>query len=314
MFDNYEREIDYLRISLTEKCNLRCIYCMPNGYQCKNEEILTLDDYKSIIRNFSKLGIKKIRFTGGEPLMYKNLEELIKFSSSCNIKTIAMTTNAINLAEKLDLLKKSGLTHVNISIDSLNSDKYKKITGGGNLQKVLNAIDKALTLGIKVKLNCVFIKDMNDDDFLDLINLTKNKPIDVRFIELMPIGEGKNIFKRGFIDLGEKILSLDNLKKCSEDKKSVAKYYKLENALGRVGIITPMSCSFCKLCNRIRLTSQGKLKLCLHSKEEIDLKPYLDDDEKFINFIEQIIKTKPKEHNLLSGESQTNRAMYQIGG
>lgn len=319
MIDNYGRNIDYLRISLTEKCNLRCVYCMPQDLKFDEDfenEHISFENYKSIIRNFSKLGINKLRFTGGEPLMYKNLKELIEFATKeCNIYEVAMTTNGINLYEEIDELKEKGLSTVNISLDSLDEEKYKKITGFGELKNVLKAIDRCIELGIKVKINCVLINGMNDDEFEKLINLTKEQPIDVRFIELMPIGQGEKLFKNGFISLKEKIEQVEDLDEYNVNEKSVAKYYKLKDAKGRVGIITPMSCSFCKQCNRIRLTSEGYLKLCLHSEEEIDIKPYLNNDNEFINFIESIIKSKPEEHHLNElKKSETNRKMYQVGG
>lgn len=319
MVDNYGREIDYLRISLTENCNLRCIYCMPQDLKFDDNfinETISFDNYKTIIKNFSKLGINKIRFTGGEPLMYTHLKELIEYTSKeCGIDEIAITTNGIDLSEKIEELKNSGLTKVNISLDSFDEEKYKKITGGGDLNKVLKAIDKCLELDIKVKINCVFINGMNDSEFEELIKITLEKPIDVRFIELMPIGQGEKIFEKGYINLRDKIKELDELEKYNTNEKSVAEYYKLKGAKGRIGIITPMSCSFCSKCNRIRLTSEGNLKLCLHSEEEIDIKPYLNSDEEFISFIERTIKSKPKEHNLNElGKSQTSRKMYQVGG
>lgn len=319
MVDNYGREIDYLRISLTEHCNLRCIYCMPQDLKFDDNfinESISFEDYKTIIKNFSKLGINKIRFTGGEPLMYTHLKELIEYTSKeCGIDEIAITTNGIDLSEKIEELKNSGLTKVNISLDSFDKDKYKKITGGGDLYKVLDAINKCLELDIKVKINCVFINGMNDSEFEELIKITLEKPIDVRFIELMPIGQGEKIFEKGYINLRDKVKELDNLEKYSSSEKSVADYYKLKGAKGRIGIITPMSCSFCSKCNRIRLTSEGNLKLCLHSEEEIDIKPYLNNDEEFIDFIKSTIKSKPKEHNLNElGKSRTSRKMYQVGG
>lgn len=319
MIDNYGRNIDYMRISLTEKCNLKCIYCMPESLKFEDKNIndsVSFEDYKIIIRNFANLGITKIRFTGGEPLLYSKLKELIAYASKeCKIKELAITTNGINLVEQIEGLKKSGLTKVNISLDSFNEDNYKKITRGGNLRKVLASIDKCLDLNIRVKLNCVFINGLNDSEFEKLIDITRKKPIDIRFIELMPIGEGEKLFKEGFISLKDKIEQIEEIEEDNSEKKSVAKYYRLKGAKGKVGIITPMSCSFCTKCNRIRLTSKGYLKLCLHSEEEIDIKPYLKDDNEFKYFIENIIKNKPKEHNLNElKRSESSRNMYQVGG
>ncbi|MEG2787790.1 MAG: GTP 3',8-cyclase MoaA [Romboutsia sp.] len=317
MIDKHNREIDYLRISLTDKCNLRCIYCMPQDIQTDNiNNELSFEDYKTILKVFSTTGIKKVRFTGGEPLLYKDLDKLIEYArTDCKIEDICMTTNAIGLSNQIRNLKDRGLKKVNISIDSLNEEKYKKITRGGDLNQVLDALDRCIELGIEVKINCVLIEGLNDDELYNFINITKDKTIDVRFIELMPIGEGLKVFKKGYINLKETLENIDYLKpiKCSE--KSVASYYKIDSSKGRVGIITPMSCSFCSNCNRIRMTSNGNLKLCLHSSEEIDIKSYLKDKEKFLGVIKEFIYKKPEKHNLIENKkSDTHRGMYQIGG
>lgn len=318
MIDKYNREIDYLRISLTDKCNLSCIYCMPRKIDFKDNinDVLSFEDYKFIIKGFSKLGIKKVRFTGGEPLIYEKLKELIKYTKEkCSIDDICITTNAIGLYEKIDKLKENGLKKVNISIDSLDEDKYKKITRGGDLKEVLESVDKCIDLGIKVKINCVLIKGLNDDELNNFINLTKYKDLDVRFIELMPIGEGLKIFKKGYINLKETLNKKESLKPINNEEKSVASYYKLKGAKGKVGIITPMSCSFCSECNRIRMTSNGKIKLCLHSNEELDVVKYLNNEDKFCSAIQNYIYEKPEKHNLIENKkSDTNRNMNQIGG
>lgn len=317
MIDKYNREIDYLRISLTDNCNLRCVYCMPKDIETdKINNELSFEDYKTILKVFSTTGIKKVRFTGGEPLLYKDLDKLIEYArTNCKIEDICMTTNAIGLSDKISNLKDKGLKKVNISIDSLNEEKYKKITRGGDLNQVLDALDKCIELGIKVKINCVLIKGLNDDELYDFINITKDKAIDIRFIELMPIGEGLKIFKKGYINLKETLETIDCLKPINCSEKSVASYYKLDNSKGRVGMITPMSCSFCNDCNRIRMTSNGNLKLCLHSSEEIDIKPYLNDKDEFLSMLKEVIYTKPEKHNLIENKkSDTHRRMYQIGG
>lgn len=320
MIDKYNREIDYLRISLTNHCNLRCVYCMPskidNEDSCINKN-LSFEDYKSIVKNFSKLGIKKIRFTGGEPLTYTYLDELIKYTDEvCNIDDICITTNAIGLENRIEKLKKYGLKKVNISLDSLIDKKYKNITRGGQLNQVILAIDKCLSLGIKVKINCVLINNLNTDEINDFIELTRNKNLDVRFIELMPIGEGEKIFNNGgYINLKKTLEGISELKYIGSETKSVAQYYKVDDAKGRIGIITPMSCSFCSECNRIRITSNGKIKLCLHSEEEIDIKPYLKNEELFNKFVLDQIIFKPEKHKLIEHKkSDTTRKMYQIGG
>lgn len=319
MLDGYERNIDYARISLTDKCNLRCVYCMPEDKVYENNLIndtLSFNDYKFIINGLSQVGIKKIKFTGGEPLLYPHLIELIKYAHyECNIDDISITTNGIGLNEIAYELKRSGLKSVNISLDSLKSYKYKSITRGGNLTDVLKSINRCLELGIKVKVNCVVIKRFNDDEVYDFIEMANYYPIDVRFIELMPLGEGEYFYENGYFNISNFINDIDELYKIEDEKGSTARLYQAKYAKGRIGIITPISCQFCNTCNRIRITSDGKIKLCLHSNEETDIRYYLNKPMIFKEVLKEIILKKPDKHNLLeSNSSDTYRQMYEIGG
>lgn len=319
MLDGYERNIDYARISLTDKCNLRCVYCMPEDKVYENNLIndtLSFNDYKFIINGLSQVGIKKIKFTGGEPLLYPHLIELIKYAHyECNIDDISITTNGIGLNEIAYELKRSGLKSVNISLDSLKSYKYKSITRGGYLTDVLKSINRCLELGIKVKINCVVIKRFNDDEVYDFIEMANYYPIDVRFIELMPLGEGEYFYENGYFNISNFINDIDELYKIEDEKGSTARLYQAKYAKGRIGIITPISCQFCNTCNRIRITSDGKIKLCLHSNEETDIRYYLNKPMIFKEVLKEIILKKPDKHNLLeSNSSDTYRQMYEIGG
>ena len=319
MLDGYERNIDYARISLTDKCNLRCVYCMPEDKVYENNLIndtLSFNDYKFIINGLSQVGIKKIKFTGGEPLLYPHLIELIKYAHyECNIDDISITTNGIGLNEIAYELKRSGLKSVNISLDSLKSYKYKSITRGGNLTDVLKSINRCLELGIKVKINCVVIKRFNDDEVYDFIEMANYYPIDVRFIELMPLGEGEYFYENGYFNISNFINDIDELYKIEDEKGSTARLYQAKYAKGRIGLITPISCQFCNTCNRIRITSDGKIKLCLHSNEETDIRYYLNKPMIFKEVLKEIILKKPDKHNLLeSNSSDTYRQMYEIGG
>ncbi len=313
MLDGYERNIDYARISLTDKCNLRCVYCMPEDKVYENNLIndtLSFNDYKFIINGLSQVGIKKIKFTGGEPLLYPHLIELIKYAHyECNIDDISITTNGIGLNEIAYELKRSGLKSVNISLDSLKSYKYKSITRGGNLTDVLKSINRCLELGIKVKINCVVIKRFNDDEVYDFIEMANYYPIDVRFIELMPIGKASQFDRVNFKD------NLDILEGYSYEDlgySGVARIYKLNGQKGKVGLISALSREFCADCNKIRLTSDGKLKACLHSAEEIKLKG-LSIEEKRKTIIDSIYN-KPKSHKLNETGSDSKRSMNSIGG
>lgn len=318
MLDKKGRTIDYLRVSLTDRCNLRCVYCMPEkGIEKKcHDDILRFEEVEKIISACARLGIKKVRFTGGEPLVLKGLDKLIKHTASIeNIKDIAITTNGILLAEQIEDLKNAGLKRVNISLDTLQRDKFKKITRLGDIQNVFKGIEKCLKLGmVPVKLNVVLMKGINDDEIGDFLKLTMDAPIQVRFIELMPIGEGEKYFDKCSMKLEEVLDMYPQLIPVKDDSK-VASVYKLPGAVGTVGLISPVSCKFCSECNRIRLTATGTIKPCLHSAEEINLKPFLNDESELINIIRNAVYNKPEEHHLeTEGKSDTDRMMFQIGG
>ena len=318
MKDSFGREINYLRISLTDRCNLRCKYCMPEDGISKfsHDEILTLEELYEIIEIFVELGINKIRFTGGEPLVRKGIVELIsKVSKLHGVKDIAMTTNGILLKAYAKDLKDAGLNRVNISLDTLDEDKYRTITRGGNLLRILEGIEEAKKVGLTpIKINTVLIGGFNDDEIESLVGLTERENIDLRFIELMPIGEAASWAKENFISNNrvlEKVGSL--LPVPREDISSPAVYYKLPNGKGKVGIINPISCKFCENCNRVRLTSQGRLKLCLHSDIEIDIREALNSGQDIKKLIIDSIGKKEESHHLEDGE-YIKRNMNQIGG
>ncbi|MCT8976730.1 GTP 3',8-cyclase MoaA [Clostridium sp. CX1] len=319
MIDGYGRSIDYLRISLTDRCNLRCVYCMPEeGIDKKaHEDILRFEEILKIVKAASILGIKKIRYTGGEPLILRNIGWLIKETSKIpGIEDIAITTNGILLEDIAEDLKEAGLTRVNISLDTLKEDKYTAITRGGDINKVLRAIQKCISIGLTpVKINTVLIKGTNDDEISDFINLTRELPVEVRFIELMPIGQGEKLYEDGFMSSGEVLAKFPELIPLESNKVSTASLYKLKEAKGKVGFISPLSCKFCSQCNRIRLTSAATIKPCLHSAKELSLKSFLDNEVLLTSVLKESIYSKPSQHNLeCDKKSGSERAMYQIGG
>lgn len=320
MKDKFNREIDYLRISLTEACNLRCIYCMPEGAVCfKKDNGLTDEELKYLIDIFGDIGLKKIRFTGGEPLLRKNIVELVSKAKEKKVGKIALTTNGVLLHKCLDKLINAGLNEINISLDSLNEEVFKKITRGGNLSYVLDSIKRAVNKGIKVKINAVILKGINDNEFLDLCKLSIDHNLDIRFIELMPIGEGIKYTGVSGKDL-EKILKENfNVKEAKRDKDNgPAFYYKIEGSEGRVGFISALSNHFCESCNRIRITPDGVLKQCLHFKSGLNLKNILREDttrEEIKERIEKTIYDKPKGHRFIEDKkTEDERFMFQIGG
>lgn len=306
MLDRFNRTIEYLRVSVTDKCNLRCKYCMPEcGIKLlEHKDILTLEEIDRLVEIMSQLGIKKVRFTGGEPLVRKKLESLIKSVSGKGIDT-RLTTNGILLPEKIDILSEAGLKGINISIDTLDAVRFRELTGVDGLEKTLEGLKTAVNLKLNVKVNCVLMKGFNDDEINALAAISKEYPVDVRFIELMPIGVGTDY--EGVES--DKVLSV------LEEKYGVpehfnynatdgpAKYVKFNGFLGRTGFISPLSHSFCSECNRVRLTSDGFLKLCLNYADGIDLKSLVrsnKSDEEIRKTIENAIMSKPEKHNFIN--------------
>lgn len=318
--DAHGRNINYLRISVTDRCNLRCMYCMPEQGICKREhgEILTLEEIYEAVKVCSYLGISKVRITGGEPLVRKGLTGLIeKISKLQGIEELAMTTNGILLPKYAEELKSAGLNRVNISLDTMNAEKYSYITRGGDLSDVMSGINAAQKAGLQpIKLNTVLIGGFNDDEIESFVNLTIDRDIDVRFIELMPIGQAGHWAKKHFTPNAEVLNRVKDLQSIqSIDISSPAKYYRLPGAKGKVGLINPISHAFCGNCNRIRLTADGKFKPCLHSEEEIDIKEVLKNGESLQDIIKQVILRKPMQHNLNCKDNKPiEREMYRIGG
>jgi len=319
MLDQHGRKIEYMRISVTQKCNLKCIYCDPNGENCKDskEDSLTPWEYEKVVRFMVNAGIKKIRITGGEPLLRRDICEIIsRISVIDGIEEISMTTNGIKLLKMADNLKASGLRRLNISLDSLNLEKFKFITGGGDLNKTMAGIDRALALGLTpVKINTVLIKGINDDEIDDLIELTKDRPIEVRFIELMPMGSFCEDNRDKIIRNDDLIADRPELQYLERtDKGSPAVCYQIAGYTGKIGFISPMTHQFCSDCNRIRLTSDGKIRPCLGNNGEVNIRKALDlKPENFNRIVSQIIMEKPKGHNFGAGFSSSRR-MNMIGG
>lgn len=302
MKDKLGRNINYAHIALTDKCNLRCVYCMPAHIEFKRNYIndeLSLNDYKFIIKGLSELGITKICFTGGEPLLYPHLNELIKFTyEECNIHDISLTTNGIGLVQRAKELRECGLNTVKISLDSLKSYKYKSITNGGDINHVLNSITTCIKLGFDVKINCVVINNFNNDEINDFISMTNFYPIDVRFIELMPLGEGEKIYENSYFNIRECIENTDDIYKINYNENSTIEYYKYKNSKGRIGLITPLSCPFCSACNKIKVTEDGKIKSCLNCGQGVDIKYYLNRPMMFKEVVKEAILNKSQEYIL----------------
>ncbi len=366
MKDSLGREIDYLRISLTESCNLRCIYCMPEGVAPKVcGETLTKENIFDIVEVAVELNIKKIRLTGGEPLLRQDIVEIIQGIKDRGIEKIYITTNGILLSEKIEKLKKAGLKGVNISLDTLDREQFNYITRGGDLERVLQGIEKALNLNLEVKINSVIMKDINENAIEELAKLTLNTrggdlervlqgiekalnlnlevkinsvimkdinenaieelakltlntQLDVRFIELMPIGQGKKFTGISNNEIYNRLEKTFEFDRNYKEIKGVSTYYKLKNSKGNIGFISPINSCFCETCNKIRLTSDGVVKRCLNSKGNTNIKESLDkniEKEKIKEILEQEILKKPEKH-LFGKENKDEelKNMNAIGG
>lgn len=313
MKDRFGRNITYLRISVTDLCNLRCKYCMPESgvKSLCHSDILSIEEIIEIVKIASKNGIKKIRLTGGEPLVRRGFINLCKQISKIDeIEDIAITTNGVYLKEMADELFENKVRRINFSLDTLIKEKYNDITRRNDFDKTMESLFYAIKKGFKVKINVVLIGGFNDDEIQDFVNLANKYDLEVRFIELMQIGETVNWSKDKFVS--NKIV-LEKVPELEFDGVSgVAKIYKIKGQKGRIGLISPISCSFCEDCNRIRLTSDGKLKPCLHSKDEINLKGLSGEE------LEEVFKRgifeKPEKHHLEDGKSESARDMNKIGG
>jgi cyclic pyranopterin phosphate synthase len=317
MKDTFDRNITYLRISVTDLCNLRCRYCMPeNGVAKKDHaEILSVEEIETIVRAAAELGITKVRITGGEPLVRNGILSICrKIGAIGGLQEICLTTNGVLLADMAGELKKAGVTRVNISLDTLDSEQYRQITRGGELSAVFRGIDAARKAGLKpLKINTVLIGGFNDKEIGDFVELTRDEEIDVRFIELMPIGESAGWDAECFIPASRVLEQEPRLEPVSGAEAAVETLYRIPGYMGRVGLINPLSHPFCLQCNRIRVTADGKLKTCLHSSEEIELKGLPAGAVK--ERIASAVLNKPLRHYLNErAKSESIREMFRIGG
>lgn len=314
MKDQFDREISYLRVSVTDLCNLRCRYCMPDGIcQKQHEDILSFEEIVEIVSAAAELGVRKVRVTGGEPLVRKGCVDLVRMISAIpGVEEVDMTTNGVLLSQCAKELKAAGLRRVNISLDSLKSDRYATITGGGDLKQALAGIQAAFDAGLTpVKLNTVLIGGFNDDEISDFVELTRQAPLELRFIELMPMGG--QFGKEAYVPGSRVLETVPALAPIPHDG-GVAQLYRLPDGQGRVGLISPLSRHFCGTCNRLRLTSEGNLKPCLHSNQEILVRG--KHGAELLETLKEAIRNKPQMHGALDADhlSQAGRAMHTIGG
>jgi cyclic pyranopterin phosphate synthase len=321
--DRFDRIINYLRISITDRCNLRCRYCTDRDFPfIPHDEILTYEEIIRFVRISAALGVKKVRLTGGEPLSRRNLPYLIsQIWDTAGIEDISLTTNGVFLPDRIDELREAGLTRVNISLDSLKSDRFAYITGSDVFDRVMEGIEKAKHAGLDpVKINTVIIKGFNDDEVLDFARFANAWEVEVRFIEFMPFSQtslwdaSKVMTSAALMQIIREVYELAPYRNAH---KGPAAVFTMKGGPGKIGFISPMSSHICKDCNRIRLTSDGKLKPCLFSDQEYDVKHLLRgeaSDDEIAHFVAETVQAKPERKFEGGMIKKCQRPMRNIGG
>ncbi|MGA8099187.1 MAG: GTP 3',8-cyclase MoaA [Candidatus Cybelea sp.] len=326
LIDGFSRPITYLRVSVTDKCNLRCIYCMPEGGLpwLRRDEILSYEEIAQIARAAASVGVRTIRLTGGEPLVRRDLSRLIATIASIpGIDDIALSTNGLLLAEQLPELVTAGLRRINLSLDTLQADRFEAIARRPGLDAVMRAIDDAISAGLTpVKINCVVMRGKNDDELADFARLTRDRPIFVRFIELMPVIENVGLQRDAYVssdEILERISAVGDLQQViGPAGNGPARYFALPGAAGAIGVISPLSHDYCERCNRVRLTADGRLRLCLFGDYALDLRSPVRrgaTTDELASLLRSAMLIKPERHHLRLGETTSRmRAFSEIGG
>lgn len=324
--DAFARRIDYLRISVTDKCNLRCIYCMPaEGLTwIERDELLSFEEIARLVGIFASVGVRKLRISGGEPLVRRDLPRLVKMLAAVDgIEEIALSTNGILLEERLPELMDAGLTRVNISLDTLREDRFEALARRPGLASVLSAIDASVRVGARpVKINCVAMRGRNDDEIEAFARYAREREVTVRFIEVMPVHENLGIAADAYIsaeEILERLSAIDALVPVAGPPgNGPARYFGFADGAGTIGVISPLSHDYCERCNRVRLTADGRLRLCLFGENHLDLKGALrggESDERIRERIAASMLVKPERHHLRVGEAASQmRAFSEIGG
>lgn len=328
--DSFGRIHDYIRISVTDRCNLRCVYCMPEeGMEFQpHDQLMSYEEIASVLSVLAPMGVSKVRLTGGEPLVRRDLETLVGMISAIEgIEDISLTTNGLLLASKAKLLKEAGLTRINISLDSLDPERYKQITRGGDVKRVLSGIEAAYKAGLDpIKLNMVLMKGFNDDEIHDFIALTLDRPLHVRFIEYMPIGQASDDWRDSYLPLSrvQEVCQEAGWNICDEKGPSgngPSRNMRVVGATGTFGLIHPVSDHFCDSCNRLRLTADGNIKACLYWSDEFNVRRVVNDPQAVADMFRKALGAKPQNHEMAlalekkaQSHTPTVRRMSQIGG
>lgn len=317
--DQHQRDFTYLRLSITDVCNYRCNYCLPDGYQCKDKtKPLSITEIKTLITTFAKKGIKKVRITGGEPSLRKDLPEIIRvIKETQGIETVALTTNGYKLQERVESWVEAGLDSLNLSIDSLQPELFKTITGHDRLAEIMSGLEKALSLNLSsIKVNAVLLKTYNLNQFDDFLNWIKVTPISMRFIELMETSDNREYFKANHVqgkDIQDRLEQSGWIEKLRGPHAGPAKEYTHPNYQGSVGLIMPYSKDFCKSCNRLRVSAFGKLHLCLFGEQGYDLRSHLNGND-LSEHLDHILLNKSEGHELAQHQTGATKHLAMLGG
>jgi cyclic pyranopterin phosphate synthase len=326
MIDQFGRTVRYLRVSVTDKCNLRCVYCMPlEGLSwLKREDILSYEEIARVVHTMAGMGLQRVRITGGEPLVRRDLSDLVQMIAAMpEIEDLSLSTNAVLLAEQAEALKRAGVQRLNISLDSLNADRVDAISRRpGSYSKIMEGLDAAERVGFApLKINVVLIRGQNDDEIEDFAHITRERPWHIRFIELMPTGANLDLSTSSFISCAEalrRVRAIEELEPVDGPfGNGPATYYRFPDAPGTVGVITPMSHNYCDRCNRMRLTASGQLRPCLFGDIETNLRDPLRAGEDLQPLIEETLRIKPERHYLIQGSDVGSGglvALSQTGG
>ncbi|MGF7453999.1 GTP 3',8-cyclase MoaA [Pasteurella bettyae] len=324
LVDAFQREYYYLRLSITDVCNFRCTYCLPNGYHppAHRESFLTIDEIRRITTAFAAMGTEKVRITGGEPTLRKDFLAIAETISQIeNIKKVALTTNGYRMAKEVDDWQKAGITSINVSVDSLDPRMFHSITGENKFHEVMQGIDRAFEIGYsKVKVNSVLMRDLNDKEFSQFVAWVKDKPIQMRFIELMQTGEMDSFFDKYHLSgqvLADKLIRDGWQLQQKERSDGPAKVFSHPDYIGEIGLIMPYEKNFCASCNRLRVSAKGKLHLCLFGEEGIELRDLLSSDEQQVILQSRLyaaLQSKREHHFLHEGNAGIRTNLATIGG
>lgn len=326
MIDQFGRRVEYLRVSVTDKCNLRCVYCMPlEGLEwLKREDILSYEEIEQIVRSMAGMGLRRVRITGGEPLVRKDLPELVRLLSAIpEIEDLSLSTNAVLLAAQADALRSAGIQRLNVSLDSLRPDRVDAIARRpGSFPKIMEGLEAAERAGFSpIKINVVLIRGQNDDEIADFAEITRERPWHVRFIELMPTGSNLDLSANQFVSCTEVLKTVEQIATLEPVEgpfgNGPARYYRFPGAPGTVGVITPMSHNYCSTCNRMRLTADGQLRPCLFGDIQTNLRDPLRAGEPLEPLVADTLKIKPERHYLIQGSAVGSGglvALSQTGG